>query len=96
MGWKNLSYWLKGGIIGIIVLIILFIIGLILDLIIRPSFFPYTFMMIFLPLIPFMFIIEAFGIDFGDVFLFIAPPAYFTIGVIIGLIVGKIKSKKQQ
>ena len=87
---------MKGGIIGIIVLIILFIIGLILDLIIRPSFFPYTFMMIFLPLIPFMFIIEAFGIDFSDVIFFIALPAYFIIGAVIGWIVGKIKSKKQQ
>ena len=96
MGWKNLSYWLKGGIIGIIVLIILLIIGFILDLTIQSSFFPYTLMMIFIPLIPFVLIIEAFGIGFEDVIFFITLPAYFIIGAVIGWIVGKIKSKKKK
>ena len=78
MGWKNWPYWLRGGLIGIIVGIILLSIGERTSLPIEGNIFssasyadgPFLYIVIFALII------------------------FFIIGAIIGLIVGKIKSKR--
>jgi len=97
MGWKDWSYWLRGGVIGLIIGIILLIIGYILPLLICPDFFrvgpvyptnqPICFSLISNPLrthAPFPTILLPWII-----FILILA----LLGSLIGFIVGKIKQK---
>lgn len=85
MGWKNWSYWLRGGLIAIIIYVILF-----LFLFIFPPFY-YIISFLTIPLNP-LFNRGIFG-DNAVVFIIVKGIYLFVLGVIIGWIVGKIKSK---
>ncbi|MFZ5955588.1 MAG: hypothetical protein ACOYT4_04115 [Nanoarchaeota archaeon] len=94
MAWKNLPAWLKGGIIGAI---IIFIVNLISLFIIKLG---YSMQLFFFIDYPALFLSDIFnlGIIFQGwqayliLFIFL-PLFYFIIGTIIGWIVGKFKSK---
>ncbi len=101
MGWKNLSAWLKGGIIGgLIITIMLTLLPLISDTVgkyLRFIYLPGTYISI---------LTNNFTLDWGqgvplkiklfEILLFSAVNIlfYFIIGALIGWIIGKIKSKK--
>jgi len=100
MSWKNWPSWLKGGLIGIVV-------GIVMFFIMRIEFMenndpnPYFFGLFGFPTIFLLFIIEETIIDIVPESLgtIIFPAAiliinYFIIGAVIGLIIGRIKSKK--
>ena len=102
MGWKNWSYWFKGGVIGIIFHIVNLLIGLLLVLII-PDYIPlryFEYIVLWPGLVPGKFYgrqpcygedcLTATGL-FGS--FIIAMIGYFLIGIIIGWIYGKIKNK---
>jgi len=85
MGWKNLSYWLRGGVIGIIIYIVLLPFAFI---------FPPPYYIISLLTIPLNPILNS-GI-FGDnviVFIIIKGIYLFLLSALIGLVIGKIKQK---
>ncbi len=78
MGWKDWPYWIKGGIIGILLSLAYFLIILIIYLIYNWPEGDYVGFIIY---ILFGTIISTIGV----------AVALFIIGAIIGLIVGKIK-----
>jgi len=81
VGWKNWSAWLKGGIIGLIIWIIFFILAGIVDFQIKGIIPPLIIGNLHSNLtIPFVFA--------ENVII------YVIISAIIGLIVGKVKSKR--
>jgi len=100
MGWKNLSYGLKGGIIGIIISLIFIIIGFITEI---PEPFNYINIIGYVAVfIPFLLglcteragvteIVNTCAIAVYALYFFI----YFFVGAFIGWIIGKLKSKKQ-
>ena len=89
MGWKNLPYWLRGGIVALIIAIILLVPSLIIE-----SIPLYIFNLDFIGLIIFQGSILNEDI-FGVFQLITLAISYFIIGALIGLIIGKIKSKRQ-
>ena len=97
MGWKNWSSWLKGGIIGIVIFLILLALSVIIDFP-RGEFgniFEWILMWLGVPII--MLARVLFSIEIGPPltnFYIIMIPYSFIVGVIIGLIVEKIKSRK--
>lgn len=105
MGWKNLPYWLKGGVIFLVISIFLHLfikLLYVLTPIVGISFliwYPLSWILYFLPSLiifwnsifePDTFIPIVSGTNVIHVFIF-----YFIIGAIIGWIYGKIKSRKQ-
>ena len=97
MGWRDWSYWLKGGIIGGFLISIWYPIVLSLkanavEIFLSEIFFPGVFLgVLFLGLIPSsdqIFLWYSI-VEIGN-FIF-----YFIIGAIIGLIVGKVKIKNR-
>lgn len=90
MGWRNLPYWLKGGIISFL---IVFIWG-ILDFVLF-----HTMITIMLICVSFtgIFLCKPLNIGYGNydtLLIILALISYFLLGAIIGLIVGKIRSRK--
>ena len=93
MNWKNLSYWLRGGIISFILFLILLILSFISPRSDMGNIFHWVLLGLGLPAyILARFIPLGFG-PFSSFFVLIIPYS-FVIGAIIGWIVGKIKSKK--
>ena len=99
MGWKDWPYWLRGGIIVVLIPVIIFLIVLIFEKISSsrdPTYYQGThgtlagYLLIALGL-PINIIAPTLG---EGTFIFLTAIMYFVIGAIIGLIVGKIKSKK--
>lgn len=103
MGWKNWPYWLKGGLIGDLIVII----GGLLTLLLSNIFPPFG--LLWLPFL-IILVLPVFFLCAGDphfdlcsvgyltgfwyLFVLLVLVECFIIGAIIGLIVGKIKSKK--
>ena len=75
MGWKNWSYWLKGGIIGLIITVLAEIIFIVFLISIKNT-DPFAYALMFIILF------------WGAVLTLIL--------VIIGLIIGKIRSKREK
>ena len=103
MGWKKWPSWLKGGVIGVIIILVLsFIIGIFLMIngdthIIRSLFFSFLLPgAIFIGVINFIrFGYETPDSSFLD-YLFIVVISialYFILGALIGWIVGKIRNR---
>lgn len=100
MAWKNLSYWVKGGVIGLLIILFLFIIAFIYNLIFPPSSgtewgrFGLVWGLLLMAYLPLYWIfgtqIEEIG-GYGT--MIFAIVFYFIIGAIIGWIVGKIRNK---
>ncbi|MDP3026380.1 MAG: hypothetical protein Q8N63_01635 [Nanoarchaeota archaeon] len=107
MGWKNLSYWLKGGIITLVLVYCIDFIGYLIKKSIIYS-HPYIFGVFFHILnSPIWIFVSAISVKlywlmynanmaptptiFGFIIISIF---YFVVGALIGLIVGKIKSRK--
>ncbi len=97
MKWKNIPTWLKGGIIGVIVLVLFVLVMLILMFLSDSILFPLA---IFLPrnfLVA--YVAGLIGIEFSSylamnlIALFVYIAAFFIIGSLIGLIIQKIKRK---
>lgn len=87
MGWKDWPYWLKGGIIGVILLLILSLFAVATPKSDMGNVFSWAIILI---AFPFMLTYED-----SQMLNFILFPIYFFIlGAIIGWIVGKIKSKE--
>ena len=98
MNWKEWSYWLKGGIIGLVLGIVIFIVH---D--IHPSF--ETFALLYRLSFPSVLLLNFF-LGFAPLFripvmdarqilhFFLIVLNLFVVGVIIGWIVGKIRNKK--
>ena len=103
MGWKNWSYWLRGGIVFDLLVIIIFLLLYVLWLIIGGS---GIYSLMNLILFPLYWIFQVTRpVTFLEVFVFgsflpnfqgiiILLTIYFIIGAIIGWIVGKIKKRK--
>ena len=90
MGWKDWPYWIKGGVIGLGIFIVMFLLSYII------------LMLGCMDRVIYLLSIKS-GIMFPTpcllVYFFFAsysimPFVFIVIGAIIGLIVGKIKSKK--
>ncbi len=101
MGWKNWPYWIRGGLLGAIITII----GYIFIIMVGIGFPILFYIPDIIIALPYRFIAKSFvynilGSNLGSyVLLFsyiIAIFPNFIIGAIIGLIIGKIKSKKQK
>ena len=96
MGWKDWPYWLRGGLIGVLVLGIF---ALVLIPFGRTSGFfkfPYWIFPFFIVLVPTMLFSEnLYKIIFYPNYLFFIIPTliYFICGAIIGWIYGKIKGR---
>ncbi len=106
MGWKKLPYWLKGGLIGIIISIILILVNYIFilleanlpDYITTPLFLLVQFVLLTNPL---TYLFWGFGGFYGSnvwfnftKILFLSSISFFIIGALIGFIISKFKSKK--
>lgn len=89
MGWKNLPYWLRGGIIAIIIFIILVVITSISDR--QGTSHPGA---LIIPLLPGLALTNH-TLYRSDLLIngFISLIIYFIIGALIGFIIGKIKNK---
>ena len=109
MGWKKLSYWLRGGIIGGVLAILFSLSSYILpdNLLYNSNFLGVIIsFMIFIPMVTALFISNLFGCFFenggvcyylnltlGFVSMFVF---YFIIGAIIGWLYGKIRNRKNK
>ncbi len=102
MGWKNLPYWLKGGILGAVISVIFFIPLVLEGMIVRlrfPKWFEFVFGMLHLPAVYIgLGIIGAtskYEIWFFYLLgFFVDLLIYFLIGAFIGWIIGKIKYER--
>lgn len=106
MGWKTWPYWLKGGIICLIIVILLTIIGVgifyLLGLVFQISGIIPLFSFI-IAISPGLFIgITLLGMSFKSfsgidaiITIIISIIIYFIFGTFIGWIVGKVKSRRQ-
>lgn len=104
MGWRDLPYWLRGGLIGVLVIILYFVLmssnvmsPYIKDLIVR--FFTIIFYPFIILIKPVINLIKPSQIS-AVYLLFIILPISIFIGsivysMIIGYIIGKIKSRGQ-
>lgn len=103
MNWKRWPYWLRGGVIGVLILVIILFLSIILALIGKVDVIlnnPFIYIIVKILASP-TSILNLFPIDpinnsilwycFGIISGVIV---YFLIGAVIGWIVGKIKSKK--
>ena len=106
MGWKSWPYWLRGGLIGVIITVIT---GFLISM---TSAYPLVGILYYLFTIPDLvialpyrsiarfFVYDVFGLNIGFYVLIgsyiIGIIPNFIIGAIIGLIMGKIKNKKQE
>lgn len=93
MSFKDWPYWLKGGIIGLIILFILYIFSYFSHIISNINLeFIFTFTINILAM-PTFLVITRFVTDKPTLFLLIPSIIiyYFLIGVIVGWIIGKIK-----
>lgn len=106
MGWKNWSYWLKGGIVAVIISIILLIIPFLLFLFITVDgyigtiFFYIYFISLRISIFP-AFLMrfvqgasDSSAINVTMLIVIISLITWFVIGAIIGWIYGKIKLKR--
>ncbi len=92
MGWKNWSYWLRGGVMGGIIFFILF-----------GDIFAYSFNFISYAFIPLSFLKKIFvllGIKMSSIFNIFITFIFmllegFILGSLIGYIYGKIKNRKK-
>ncbi|MEK6893316.1 MAG: hypothetical protein AABX07_03875 [Nanoarchaeota archaeon] len=93
MGWKAWSYWLKGGIICLVIFVIIFTITLNLSAFIQDGFN----LTLFLP--AYITLVALYGYSGPDPSLSIQYLLVviegFIIGIILGGIYGKIKSRNQ-
>ena len=97
MGWKDWSYWLKGGIIG---LILFFLVLIIVSLKLNSDF---AFIVYFLLWMPLLFLEDS-ALFFYQIEGYPQPTilgivcigiVYFLVGSLLGWIVGKVKSRNQ-
>lgn len=101
MGWKDWSYWLKGGIVSLLIVLILFIVAGVIN-IISPGgeWGGWSIVLGFLyfaslPLYWIFGIQRPEGIIYWIINFIVLPIIfYFIIGAIIGFIIGKIKNRK--
>lgn len=90
MSWKNWPYWVKGGIIGLVIGLILIIVGTIcLPFAGFPPQCPST-IILHLPLILLSYFLK--DIYLGYIVLILIS---IIIGALIGFIIGKVKSSKR-
>ena len=92
MNWKNLPYWLKGGIIGITIVVIAYFTKI-----------SAIFYIAIIPIIPLIYLLHFLGIEVcrgefcsnSHIFtvIFFVVLGSFIIGLVIGWIYGKLKSK---
>ncbi len=93
MGWKNWSYWLRGGVIG-------GVIGLIVGLLVL--FLRDIFNNSFLQVLNLPSFVIAFALCYENLFcsniIYVISSfiVFFILGAIIGFIYGKIKNRKQK
>lgn len=97
MSWKNWPYWLKGGLITILIYLLLTIFLIIIFFIFKSQISLIFFQIISLPT---TLVNNLFGIYSGhngiiNKIFFTSIIIYFIIGFIIGLIYGKIKKKRE-
>ena len=91
MGWKDLNYWLKGGILSAIIFVIVFLLAFYLD----ATYGGHPGLLIF-PLIPILsglFTLNVSGIKFFIIAIPISLIFWFIVGAIIGGVYGKIKNR---
>ena len=91
MEWKDLSYWLKGGILSAIIFVIFFLLAIYID----SKYGGHPGLVIF-PLIPILsglFTLNVSGIKFFIIAIPISLIFWFIVGAIIGWIYGKIKNR---
>jgi len=96
MGWKNWSYWLRGGIISVIIYLILLLITFLCAE--NASGEGFVCLLFFVPTLLLMPLYQAiFGypepVYLAYVFFVIF---WFVIGAVVGLIIGKIKRRKMK
>lgn len=95
MGWRNWSYWLRGGIVSVIILIIFSIITSFKVCNASLCTWIYLGISLISALISFPLLIVLLNI-FGEMTPYISTPlSFFLFGALIGFIIGKIKSRKQ-
>ena len=101
IGWKNLSYWLRGGIIGLIISIIfifiVFAIGVISPMLKFPLLNilgPFQSLFYLVLVMPIEIALLS-GMKNLTIPIIVTILIYFIIDSLIGLIIGKIKSKKE-
>ena len=99
IGWKNLSYWLRGSTISVLLFIVLVAILIPFgdyhlgggDMVVSYYFLPFI-----IPSFLFGFLFHNNLSQFSIAHFFIISFVfYFIIGALVGLIVGKIKNKKE-
>ena len=93
MGWKDLNYWLKGGILSAIIFVIVFLLAFYLD----ATYGGHPGLLIF-PLIPLIILSSLFNLDISLTNSFIIVILlllffWFIVGAIIGWMYGKIKNR---
>lgn len=107
MRWKNWSYWLRGGLIGIITFILLFIVSIPIN--VKTS-FPVSSFSYYFPMIPLVVLSKIFpesikmflgeiAVRVGGAWVFgvlINFMLIFLMGSLIGFLYGKIKNRKQE
>jgi len=103
MGWKEWPYWLKGGIMGLIVYLIIFGLFFIVSLNCRKGFCGYisinTVLYFFVSIIFLILnidIIPYLSNPLAILFILVNLTAVFVIGSLIGFIIGKIKSRGEE
>ncbi len=94
MNWKNLPYWVKGGITGLFIEVLYFFIGLLI-----PSFgeiLTDTLAVIFKPA---LYLLNIFGFQqklaLGSLISYITF-SFILYGIIVGYLYGKIKNRSQK
>ena len=104
MFWKNWSYWVRGGIIGILSWLIIAFLAYFLSTYLESGFLVWIlFILVILALFPTIFIqgesVFTTGLDalnlptaLGYILIVIF---WFVIGALIGFIIGRLKSKKE-
>jgi hypothetical protein len=95
MAWKNQPYWLKGGIIGLIILILLYIISILLIYINLTEYSPLSFLAQIL-LFPLVLCNgeECRALIFAVPFIIFFE--FIVIGALIGWLYGRIKLKREK
>ncbi len=97
MEWKNWPSWLKGGIVALVIYIPLFLI--LNPYIIKQD--PFNLIILEIPAAPILIVLPRVGIELGGLtgltlLFFILLIYYFILGALIGFIISKIKSKKEE
>lgn len=103
MGWKDWPYWLKGGFTGLFIIVLIFLLNIFLDLIEGKVLFGGEGNMLFFYFAsgPALFIFSSLdkpsiGPMAFIIYLLFTLLEYLIIGILIGWIVGKFKSKNVQ